>query len=49
MKISEIITETTAAGAIATVAMPLGKMIKRPNPSIYKAKKKKTTETIKKK
>lgn len=49
MKISEIITETTSAGAIATVAMPLGKIIKRPNPSIYKTKKKKTTETVKKK
>lgn len=44
MKISEIITETTAAGAIATVAMPLGKMIKRPNPSVFPKKKKKTTE-----
>ena len=35
MKISEVIIETTSAGAIATVAQPMGKMIKRPNPSIY--------------
>jgi hypothetical protein len=44
MRISEIIIETTSAGAIATVAQPMGKMIKRPNPSIYatsKTKKKK--------
>jgi|TARA_R110001592_G_scaffold356805_1_gene659226 hypothetical protein len=47
MKISEVIIETTSAGAIATVAQPMGKMIKRPNPSIYstaikkKSKKKK--------
>tara|TARA_Y100001972_G_scaffold126973_1_gene182331 strand:- start:4183 stop:4698 length:516 start_codon:yes stop_codon:yes gene_type:complete len=44
MKISDIITETTA-GAVATVAVPLGGMRKRPNPSVfYKAKKKKIKE-----
>lgn len=41
MKINDIITETTA-GAIATVAHPLGKMQKR-NPSVS-PKKKKTSE-----
>ena len=40
MKINEIITETTSGG-IAVVAQPLGAVIKRPNPSIYKVKKKK--------
>lgn len=48
MKISEIVLETTSAGGIATVAQPMGKMIKRPNPSIYstskKTKKKKAEE-----
>lgn len=44
MKISEILSETTSAGAIATVAQPLGKMIKRPNPSVFPKKKKKTSE-----
>lgn len=44
MKISDIITETTA-GAVATVAVPLGGMRKRPNPSVFnKAKKRKTNE-----
>jgi hypothetical protein len=43
MLIRDIINETTSAGGIATVAQPMGKMIKRPNPSIY-GKKKKTTE-----
>tara|TARA_Y100000389_G_C17175302_1_gene371204 strand:- start:38 stop:253 length:216 start_codon:yes stop_codon:yes gene_type:complete len=46
MKISDIITETTA-GAVATVAMPMGKMHKR-NPSVFpttkKTKKTKKTE-----
>ena len=48
MRISEIIIETTSAGAIATVAQPMGKMIKPPHPSIYtsskikKSKKKKS-------
>lgn len=42
MKINDIINETTSAGAIATVAQPLGSVIKRPNPSIYKSKKKKS-------
>lgn len=41
MKINEIITETTSGG-IAVVAQPLGAVIKRPNPSIYKTKKKRT-------
>ena len=40
MRINEIINETTAGG-IAVVAQPLGAVIKRPNPSIYKVKKKK--------
>ena len=44
MKITDIITETTSAGAIATVAQPMGKMIKRPNPSVFPKKKKKTNE-----
>ena len=44
MLIKDIITETTSAGAIATVAQPLGKMIKRPNPSVFPKKKKKTSE-----
>lgn len=54
MKISEIVVETASAGAtgsgsIAAVNVPLGKVIKRPNPSIYsygiktkKSKKKKS-------
>ena len=42
MKISDIITETTA-GAVATVAMPMGKMHKR-NPSVFPKKKKKVAE-----
>ena len=44
MKISDIITETTSAGAIATVAKPMGKMIKRPNPSVFPKKKKKSVK-----
>jgi|TARA_B100001093_G_scaffold65671_1_gene55613 predicted metalloprotease len=43
MKINDIIIETTTAGGMATVAQPMGKMQRRPNPSIY-SKKKKTTE-----
>jgi hypothetical protein len=39
VKINEIIVETTSGG-IAVVAQPLGAVIKRPNPSIYKPKKK---------
>ena len=39
MTINDIINETTSAGGIATVVAPLGGMIKRPNPSIYKSKK----------
>jgi hypothetical protein len=41
MRISEIINETTSGG-IAAVIQPLGAVIKRPNPSIYKTKKKRT-------
>jgi hypothetical protein len=49
MKISEIITETTSAGGIATVVQPMGAMIKRPNPSVYSAtKKKKKKKKVKK-
>jgi hypothetical protein len=44
MKISEIITETVSGG-IATVAAPMGAMIKRPNPSIYAKSKKKKSKT----
>lgn len=48
MKINDIITEMTSAGAVATVAMPMGKTIKR-GPAFgvtpaKKPKKKKTTE-----
>ena len=39
MKITDI-TETTSGG-IAVVAQPVGKMIKRPNPSVFGKKKKK--------
>ena len=49
MKISEIVLETTSAGGIATVAQPMGKMIKRPNPSIYSTSKKTKKKTKKKK
>ena len=45
MKISDIIIETTA-GSIATVAMPMGGMRKRPNPSVF-AKTKKTKKKLK--
>ena len=41
MLIKDIITETTSAGAVATVAVPLGGMQKRPNPSVFSMKKKK--------
>lgn len=44
MRVREIVSEMTSAGAIATVAMPMGK-VQRRNPSIYgeqpKKKKKK--------
>lgn len=40
MKITDIINETTSSG-IAVVAQPLGAVIKRPNPSVFKTKKKK--------
>jgi len=43
MKINDIIIETTTAGGMASFAQPMGKMQKRPNPSVY-SKKKKTTE-----
>ena len=45
MLINDIITETTSGG-IAIVAQPMGKMQKRPNPSVFaktkKSKKKKS-------
>jgi hypothetical protein len=41
VKINDIIVETTSGG-IAVVAQPLGAVIKRPSPSIYKPKKKKS-------
>lgn len=44
MKINEIIVETTSGG-IAVIAQPLGAVIKRPNPSIYKVKKKRSPKT----
>ena len=48
MLIKDVINETTAGG-IASVAMPMGSMIKRPNPSIYsKNKVKKKTKAKKK-
>jgi len=43
MLIRDIINETTTAGGIASFSHPIGKVIKRPNPSVY-SKKKKTTE-----
>ena len=46
MLISEIITETTSAGGVATVVQPLGGMIKRPNPSVFPKKKKKLKNSI---
>jgi hypothetical protein len=42
MKIRDI-SETTSGG-IAVVAQPVGKVIKRPNPSVFSKKKKKKTE-----
>ena len=48
MLIKDVINETTAGG-IASVAMPMGSMIKRPNTSIYtKTKVKKKTKAKKK-
>ena len=52
MLIKDVINETSA-GAIASVAMPMGKMIKRPDPSVFsksktkKKKKKKTSDKTK--
>jgi hypothetical protein len=50
MLIKDVINETTA-GAIASVAMPMGKMIKRPNPSVFSKskvkKKKKKKQSVK--
>jgi len=45
---NDIISEMTSAGAVATVAQPMGKMIKRPKSSVFpsKPKKKKTNEEI---
>ena len=45
MLIRDIINETTTAGGIASFSHPIGKVLKRPNPSIY-GKKKKTTEDL---
>jgi len=53
MLIKDVINETSAGG-IASVAMPMGKMIKRPNPSVFsksksklkKKKKKKQSESV---
>jgi hypothetical protein len=53
MLIKDVINETTAGG-IASVAMPMGSMIKRPNPSVFskskskikKKKKKKQSESV---
>lgn len=42
MKITDIITETTSSGGIATVAAPAGKMHKR-NPSVFPTTKRKKT------
>lgn len=39
MKVHEIIKETTTAGAVATVAQPLGKMQRRKKDSIFASKK----------
>ena len=39
MKVHEIIRETTTAGAVATVAQPLGKMQRRKKDSIFAGKK----------
>lgn len=43
MLINDIITETTSGG-IAIVAKPLGKMQKRPNPSVFAKNKKRVSE-----
>jgi len=53
MLIKDVINETSA-GAIASVAVPMGSMIKRPNPSVFskskskikKKKKKKQSESV---
>lgn len=44
MKIKDI--RETTSGGIAVVAQPVGKMIKRPNPSVFSKKKKKQTEDV---
>lgn len=43
MLINDIITETTSGG-IAIVAQPMGKMQKRPNPSVFAKNKKRVSE-----
>jgi len=45
MKISDIITETTTSGAIATSTATASKMLRRPNPSVFPKRKKKTNES----
>lgn len=47
MKISDIITETTTSGAIATSTATTSKMLRRPNPSVFPKRKKKTKPKIK--
>jgi hypothetical protein len=43
MKISDIITETTTSGSIAVSTATTGNMLRRPNPSVFPKKKKKTS------
>lgn len=47
MLIKDIINETTA-GAVSAVVMPMGKIIKRPNPSVFPKKKSKKKLTDRK-
>ena len=47
MLIKDIINETMA-GAVASVSMPVGKVIKRPNPSVFPKKKSKKKLTDRK-
>ena len=46
MKINDIITETTSAGAVAAIAQPLGGMISR-NMGVYNKPKKKKSKKSK--
>lgn len=47
MKLSDIIQETTSAGAVAAVATPVGGMQKRPNPSVFPTKTRKAKKSKK--